>query len=222
MSESNKITLAEQIYRELRRDIITQKIPCGKKITLQELKTQFGVSHTPIRDALTRLNEEGLVTYYSNCRINVVSFTEQDINELFQFAAELNAISVEFCKYSFSSSPLLFELDELLSLTDRLIEEGDLKTYQGYSEDFHLLFYKYANNHYLTEASRRIQAKIALLSNLYYSDDNVGKIQKEHHAIGELIHKGDYTKAADLMRRHTQDDVVFALKSYRERFGSPS
>ena len=51
----NRNTLAEQIYDILRSDILTQKIPCGEKLTLSALKERFQVSTTPIRDALTRL-----------------------------------------------------------------------------------------------------------------------------------------------------------------------
>lgn len=220
MSESGKITLSEQIYQQLRKDIITQKIPCGTKLTLQTLKEKFGVSHTPIRDALTRLNEEGIIAYYSNCGINVVTFTEQDIRELFQLAAEFDALSVEFCQYSYSSSPLISEMTDLLELSEQAIQNGNIETWQGYSEDFHLLFYHHSNNHYLCEAARRIQAKLALLSNLYRSDENIIKIQKEHTAICNAIHKGDYRSAASLMRKHTQDDVVLALKAYK-RFLAP-
>lgn len=216
MNESGKITLSEQIYRQLRRDIITQKIPCGAKLTLQTLKEHFGVSHTPIRDALTRLNEEGIITYYSNCGVNVVSFTEQDIRELYQLAAELDSLSVQFCRYSYSSTPLISEMEELLTTSAQLLEQGDIETWQGNSEDFHLLFYHHANNHYLYEAASRIQAKLALLSNLYRSSENIAKIQEEHQAIFNAIRQDDYNLASDLMRKHTQDDVVLALKAYRQ------
>ena len=65
----NKSTLSEQIYQILRNDILTQKIPCGEKLTLKLLQERFQVSSTPIREALTRLTQDQLVSYYSNVRI---------------------------------------------------------------------------------------------------------------------------------------------------------
>ena len=62
----NKSTLSEQIYQILRSDILHQRIPLGEKLTLKNLQAQFEVSSTPIREALTRLTEDGLVRYYSN------------------------------------------------------------------------------------------------------------------------------------------------------------
>ena len=55
-------TLSEQIYRELYQDITEQRLRCGQKLTLKMLKERFQVSHTPIREALVRLSENGLVT----------------------------------------------------------------------------------------------------------------------------------------------------------------
>ena len=80
----NKSTLSEQIYQILRSDILSQRIPLGTRLTLKNLKEQFGVSSTPIREALTRLTEEGLVNHYSNIGVTVISLTEKDLTELYQ------------------------------------------------------------------------------------------------------------------------------------------
>lgn len=50
---ATKLTLTEQIYQTLYQDIIKQRLRCGQKLTLKELKERFGVSQTPIREALT-------------------------------------------------------------------------------------------------------------------------------------------------------------------------
>ena len=70
-------TLSEQIYDELYHDITRQQLRCGQKLTLNMLKERFHVSHTPIREALMRLAENGLVTYYSNCGVTVIEFEER-------------------------------------------------------------------------------------------------------------------------------------------------
>ena len=53
-------TLSEQIYDELYHDITEQRLYCGQKLTLNMLKERFGVSHTPIREALMRLTTEDI------------------------------------------------------------------------------------------------------------------------------------------------------------------
>ena len=132
---SNKITLSEQIYDELYHDITDQRLVCGQKLTLKVLKDRFNVSHTPIREALTRLSENGLVTYYSNCGVTVTEFTETDIREIFQFIGELDALAIQFCKNSFTQAPLLIELGEIIKKGNKLLEEGNITEWKEYSEE---------------------------------------------------------------------------------------
>ena len=90
----NKTTLSEQIYVILRSDILTGKIPLGEKLTLKNLKNRFEVSSTPIREALTRLTEDGLAEYYSNVGVNVISLSEKDLIELYQFMGDLDRLAI--------------------------------------------------------------------------------------------------------------------------------
>ena len=110
-------TLSEQIYDELYHDITDQRLVCGQKLTLKVLKDRFNVSHTPIREALMRLAENGLVTYYSNCGVTVTEFTETDIRQLFQFIGELDSMAILFCQNNFNQVPLLMDLQEERNLT---------------------------------------------------------------------------------------------------------
>ena len=90
----NKTTLSGQIYDILRQDILTQRIRLGEKLTLKHLQERFGVSSTPIREALTRLAEEELVVSYSNIGVNVISIGEQDLKELYEFMGDLDALAI--------------------------------------------------------------------------------------------------------------------------------
>lgn len=107
-------TLSEQIYDELYHDITRQQLRCGQKLTLNMLKERFHVSHTPIREALMRLAENGLVTYYSNCGVTVIEFEERDIQELYQFASEMDALAIQFCSASLNQMPLVLDLQEII------------------------------------------------------------------------------------------------------------
>ena len=214
---TNKQTLSDQIYDMLRKDIISQKINCGQKLTLQTLKSQFNVSHTPIRQALTRLSEDGLVTYFSNCGVSVVTFTREDIKQLYQFIGELDVLAIQFCKLSYAQEPLLFELEEIINKCISLLKDNNITEWKAYSDNFHYIFYKYAENHYLNESAQKLRAKIELISNLYYSEENVEKIQESHTIIYQSIQAKDFDKASEFMRKHLQYDMIFALKVFENR-----
>lgn len=216
---SEKSTLSEQIYNSLKQDILSQKIAMGQKLTLQVLKDHFQVSHTPIREALTRLAEDGLVTYYSNRGVTVTTFTKQDIRELYQFMGELDAMAIQFCKLTYSHELLLYELRE--SMTENALPEestgsgqNDLIRQKQSSDHFHFIFYKYAENTYLNQAAEKLRARIELISNQYYHEENIGAIERHHMEIYKAVEAKDYDKAADLMKKHLQYDMFMALKIY--------
>lgn len=213
---ANATTLSEKIYNELYDDIIQQKLVCGQKLTLSMLKERFSVSHTPIREALTRLAENGLVVYYSNCGVKVIEMSESDICEIFQFIGELDALSILFCKNSPSKIPLIYELKEIVETGQTAMETQDLSLWKSSSEQIHKVFYNYAQNRYLNESASRVRAKVKLLSSIYYVDENITKIQENHMEIYQAIKKDDFEKAANLMRIHLQHSLVYALKSYKK------
>jgi len=215
-NKSSKSTLSEQIYDELYHDITDQRLICGQKLTLKVLKERFGVSHTPIREALTRLAENGLVTYYSNCGVSVTEFTEDDIRQIYRFIGELDAMAIMFCKNAFSEAPLLFELEQLLKKGNAMLENSEIAEWKEYSEQFHTAFYRHAQNDYLNEAAKKVRAKVEVLSCMYYQPTNVEAINQCHTEIFELIKTRDFDKAADLMRTHLQYDMVYALNAYKE------
>ena len=122
----NKSTLSEQIYQILRSDILNQRIPLGTRLTLKNLKEQFGVSSTPIREALTRLTEEGLVNHYSNIGVNVISLTEKDLTELYQFMGDLDRLAILYSAEHPAQEQICRELEGVLSVTNAIESKGAL------------------------------------------------------------------------------------------------
>lgn len=214
-------TLSEQIYRELYRDITGQRLRCGQKLTLKLLKERFQVSHTPIREALMRLAENGLVTYYSNCGVAVTEFTESGIRQLYQYAAEMDALSIQFCEIPFNPAPLVLELQELLDRSDHVLAAGDLPSWKDYSGQFHEAFYRHAQNAYLDEAAARMRAQLELLACMYYNDGNIREIHDSHKAIFALVREGNFSAAAARMRQHLRYDMVYALQAYSQGAMAP-
>ena len=213
---ANSTTLSEQIYDELYHDITDQRLVCGQKLTLKILKERFNVSHTPIREALTRLSENGLVTYYSNCGVTVKEFTESDIRQIFQMIGELDALAIQFCKNAFSEAPLVFELEQIIKKGNALLAENKISEWKDYSEEFHIAFYRHAQNDYLNDAAKKLRSQVEVLSCMYYQPVNVEDINMRHGEIFECIRNGDFDGAANLMRKHLQFDMVYALNAYQE------
>ncbi len=74
-----EITLAEQVYRALRRDIISGEVPAGQSLRLEYLKERYGISFSPIREALNRLHSERMVVVTSSRGFRVAPFSVEEM-----------------------------------------------------------------------------------------------------------------------------------------------
>ena len=214
----NKATLSEQIYMILKKDILDQSIPQGEKLTLKNLQERFATSSTPIRDALTRLTEEGLVNYYSNVGVTVISLNEKDIRELYQFIGDMDALAIQYASANPDQSALLEELSQIIDRTAALhdkdsLTEEETQEWTTLSDRFHLVFYDYCDNSRLARAAEKQRSQLTILSKMYQTDHAVQKeIEKSHLLIYKAYKNKDYQKAASLMKEHLKQSLEYALR----------
>lgn len=211
----NKQTLSEQIYEILRQDILTQKIKCGTKLTLKVLQERFEVSSTPIREALTRLSEEGLMFYYSNIGVRVLEFTSQDLREIFQFMGDLDALAVRYAAEHARRDTLTDKLRENLEACKK---ETDTKKLLQLSDEFHLLFYEYCDNSRLKNSAERMRSQLSVAAYQYEQQtDNRAHIHEEHKGIYDAFAKGEAEEAAAKMKAHLMHSLVYAQAVWPEQ-----
>ncbi|MBQ0004566.1 MAG: GntR family transcriptional regulator [Clostridiales bacterium] len=207
-------TLTEKIYTELCDDIACHRFESGQILTLNMLRERFDTSHTPVREALNRLISDGLVEYTANKGIRVRVYSEKEIKEMFEFAAELEVTAVRICSYSFSMAPLKADLRALIEEERVALENDDYDAWFAAADVFHTNFYKYADNNFLKEASDKVGANINTLSSYYSSHDTFRDIFKRQEQICIAIEDNNYDLAADLIRAHFQFSLYNTLKGY--------
>lgn len=216
-----KSTLSEQIYQILRSDILHHRIAPGTKLTLKNLQQQFEVSSTPIRDALTRLADEGLVHYYSNIGVNVIELSRQDLCELYQFMGDLDRLAILYSAGHPDQSGICTELEEAVFRTDEIEQRGlerplsqeETENWIRFSDRFHLIFYDYCSNSRLKLAAEKLRSQLTIFSNLYEAEPGPQHaIGQMHRQIFEAYKSGDSGKAGDLMKAHLADSLQYALR----------
>ncbi|MGI5899602.1 MAG: GntR family transcriptional regulator [Christensenellales bacterium] len=212
MDNPLKKTLTEQIYQILRDDILDLRIPQGEKLTLQTLKERFGVSHTPIREALTRLTEDGLVTHCTNVGVNVISLTEKDVRDIFQLSYDFDCLAIKYAMVSGSRERLLSLLRENVESCNRLLLEDKIDQWKVRSDGFHLAFHACSNNARLEEAAYKLRAQMTFIYNRCRIDTvSCKRIQEYHNAIFDCLKKGDMEGAFDKLRLHIFTDMDDAV-----------
>ena len=96
MSKIKRLSLVDQIYLQLREEIVTGRIPLGSRINVNEIQEDLGVSSTPLREALNRLQQDGLVTYENNVGASTLTLDAHDVEEIEELALTLQTAAVRF------------------------------------------------------------------------------------------------------------------------------
>lgn len=211
MRELNKTTLAEQIYHILRSDIITRQITPGQSLTLKSLQERFGVSSTPIREALTRISEDGLAEYSTNIGINVIRLTDQDLVEIFTFASDLDSLAVRYCFEGPEYDATVEDLADNIHCLEKAADNHDMDKWKYYSDTFHKIFYEHCNNSRLKNASSKVFAQMEFCSAIYEKDPKTqASIYREHKEIFKEFKEGDCPGAQQLIREHVRSGLNYA------------
>lgn len=216
MRDVVKMTLADQIYMILREDIINQRIKCGEKLTLKALQERFDISSTPVREAIKRLSQEGLIEHITNVGGKVVDITEKDIKEIYDFCSLLDVEALKLSMNSNNENELIHSLKECLELQDHALKLGKLEDFKLHSDSFHDIFYKYADNSRLYDAALRIRSLFSILTNRYQNFTNVETVVfNEHEDIFKAITARDLDKAVMLMVNHFEHAKNYLLNNIR-------
>lgn len=198
LEESASLSLKARAYRIIRQNIISCAFPPGCLLNEKDLVDKIGVSRTPIREALSLLAQEQMVTIVPQRGSFVTEVTPITINDVFQVREMLEPLLVRMV------TPIVAEGD-LLEFRRRFTTtiSDDYESAMAADKEFHNYIFKASNNIYL----------INLMDNLYAQNERIrrmamrlpqrmGKTTGEHLAVIDAMLQRSEVKAAEAMRRH--------------------
>ena len=197
MLEYKSMSLANQIYDELEHRILTGEYAPGEVISEKRLVAELNVSRTPIREALSRLNQERLIkdTPAGN---EVVGVSRQDAYDMFLVKRQLENIAVRRAAENITDE----ELEQLQMIYDKqefYAQRRDYKTVLGLDNEFHEAIYKASRSITLETILEGVHRKMfKYRMNSIEHENRVDASVAEHKAILEAIkaHNGDAAEAA--------------------------
>lgn len=197
-------SIRETVKKALRSAIISGEMQPGQVYSGPSLAEQFGVSATPIREAMLDLVREGLVVAMPNRGFQVTEVAEKDLVEVTQIRLLLEPPAVEIAT-PLVPADALPGLRAQCDLIVRHAEEGDLVSYLSADSDFHLALLQHAGNDRLTElvASLRSQTRLFGLAALF-RQGRLAASAREHHAMVDAIEQGDAALARELVHAHIE------------------
>lgn len=206
---ANSATVSERIYTAIRDDILNKTLVSGEKLTIKKLHEMYGVSSSPIREALFRLQQDGLIEYRSNAGMRVIEFTRQDLAEIYMLLTEFDVIALRAATTPARQLSTLAALELCMEKSRASIENN---LWNFYSDAFHSILYEEARNGRLTDAARKIRIQSTIFSNQYeIKEENRREILKQHEEILNAIRDNRLDRAEDLMRTHVGSSYAKAL-----------
>ncbi|MFJ6197448.1 GntR family transcriptional regulator [Micromonospora sp. NPDC092111] len=195
-------SLREEVAQALRAAIVAGQIRPGTIYSAPTLATQFGVSPTPVREAILDLAKDGLVTIVKNKGFRIRSLSERELDEITEIR-ELLEIPVVADRVGRLSTEQLRELRELAEAIVAAAGRGDVVAYIEADSAFHLTLLRTGGNLRLVDivADLRNRTRLYGLDPLVESGELVGSAN-EHVRLVELLTAGDREAVVDLMRRH--------------------
>jgi len=167
-----KQSLPDQLYEELRTNIINLTYPLGSKVNVNELQSVYGVSSTPIREAINRLQIEGLVVYENNVGARVLSLKAEDVYEIQDLAVILHSAAIRFAMERADHKVLAQEIQKYLKdYYHASTNDEDVKCI------FNIIgaFYRHCGNSRLDNNMKVIQGEQLILRYLYRQNQPADK-----------------------------------------------
>ncbi|WP_206325190.1 MULTISPECIES: GntR family transcriptional regulator [unclassified Streptomyces] len=193
---------AERVYRHVKRAVLDRRYEGGTLLTEGELAQAVGVSRTPVREALLKLEMEGLLKLYPKKGALVLAVSAQEIADV----VETRLLVEEFAVRKAVPAPpaLLTRLEELLEEQQRQAGDGDLAEVAVTDRCFHAEIVRYAGNQILARLydqlrDRQLRMGVAVMQ---AHPDRVAQNIAEHAEILDRLKAGDAEGAAAAVRGH--------------------
>ncbi len=193
---------AEALRDQLEQDIVTGHFKPGERLDEQSLAARFGVSRTPIREALMQLASTGMVELQPRRGAFVASLSVREVIERFETMAALEGMCGALAARRITDK----ERSELIAAHEACTEaanNGCSDTYYYANERFHHTIYEACHNAYLSEQARQLHTRLKPYRRLQLrAGQRVAHSLAEHQKIVEAILAGDSAKAEQRLREH--------------------
>lgn len=193
---------SEKLVREIKHEIFSGLLKPGDQLEEAFLAEKFGVSRTPIREAIRSLVDSGLLETRPRKGAIVRELSAKELNDLFEVAAELEGMSARLAAENLTVSHKK-AIEEALAFCVKTAKASDITGYAKANLDLHSAIHKASGNDWLVEHLDQIEARINVYRLIPY--EVVGRLEKslsEHHEICDAIFAGQGAEANVLMRDH--------------------
>lgn len=206
MAVIKRVSLVDQVYEKIRAKIVSLKIPFGSKLNVSKLQEEYGVSSTPVREALNRLLNDGLIEFENNVGARVIDITAEDIRQIQELSFSYQMLAARNALHNADRKTMADEIEQY-------IEEYRQSTSVVEScrciKNILAVFYKNADNEMLLSKVTSMNGMDEILHSLFAIPREKGGSGGQYHSgivyfeqIHEAVLEGDFAKLCDGLEAH--------------------
>lgn len=201
MIMQKSVSLADQVFDRLEQDILTGTYPRGTVLTETRLCEELGVSRTPIREALRRLEQEHIIEAHSKGLV-VLGITAQDAKFIYEIRSRIEGLAASACAKNITDEQLK-EIADIIDLQQFYVEKQDSEKVKVYDSLFHETIYKYSGSTVLYDTLVPLHRKIQKFRKASVeSGSRAHASTEEHRKVYEALAAHDAELAEKAMLEH--------------------
>lgn len=202
------------LYKELRADILSRDLRDGSKLSESYVCNKYGVSRTPVREALFQLEAEGLIKIIPNRGAFVTGLTDRDISDIFDMRCLLEAQAAEWAVMRMSTEEI-DKLSETLDFMELYTLRGDAERILEFNREFHNIIYDGCRDRMIQNALRTYHTYLKnALPPVNYSIGQLKDIFKEHKTIYLAFESKNAVTARKVMEEHVRHSKARRMIDY--------
>lgn len=200
-------SVANQVYFDLRSRILSGQIPQGERLVEATIARSLGISRAPVREAVNRLMEAGLLENRTHFGPSVVQMSTEKIRELYAVRNSIESLAIQAVAKRHSKDDIA-ELRRLIKVMSDRAEQNDLPGVVETELEFHETLWRMADNPYIQKIAGLLfdHMRLALtIDNAAYG--NLLDVAREHEPLVEAIETGDAGRATEALTRHIMSSL---------------
>lgn len=212
--------IREEVFTMLRQAILTGKLQPGDRLVERELAEQLGVSRTPVREALRKLELENLVTHIPRKGVVVSEISKKDVIDIFDIRASLEGLASRLAAQKATKEDL-HDLREMVAEMSEATANNDSERLNEIHDEFHRKLFDIADSPRLIQMINSLIDYISRFTKTGYAiPGRSSAAMHEHMELLESLEGKDSARAETLAESHIRNSKAAVLKQYEEYNGS--
>ena len=211
------LPLRDVVFNTLRQAILKGELKPGERLMEIQLAKRLGVSRTPVREAIRKLELEGLVLMVPRKGAEVADITQQDLEDVLEVRAALEELAVKNACDNITEEQIQ-ELKKAAADFKEALEGTDLIACAEADMRFHEITYAATNNRRLIRIVNNLREQMYRYRMEYLKDKRTYKVLlEEHDTIRRALKKHDKVKAGNAIKSHIENQKKSILTSLSEK-----